>query len=460
MTTLTSLKGKTVKLATEATVEQLALDNDMPSSSSKLSLTTYAWVIWAAAALFYLYEYVLRASPGVMTNELMRDFGVTSTALGIFSSAYYFSYVPLQVPCGMIVDWLGTRRVVTISAVLCTVGSFLFAGSETIFMASLARIFMGVGSACAYISCLKIGSEWFPSHRFAVIAGITMLMGTFGGIIGGKPFAMLVNSTDWRTAMIIAGAVGIGVAAVAWFVIRDHPNGGVEKKAQHAPMTKMHLWEGLKIITSSRQTWLIGLYASLMYTILSAFAEMWGTPYLMVAYEVNNETASYGSMFVLLGMAMGCLVGPYFANRWGSHRKVMSIGALGALVMFLPAVYLTTVPLYGIFILLFGAGFFCGWQILNFAAAKELNPPEFSGTTIGFMNCLTMASAPIFQSLLGRLIHVFEEPQIGLDGLKLYSVEAYQYALMAIPLSLLLSWVVLRFVRETHPDHKPKLAKS
>jgi MFS family permease len=260
-------------------------------------------------------------------------------------------------------------------------------------------------------------------------------------------------------AMTIAGAAGVAVALASWLLIRDHPHGGVEKKAQHAPMTATHLWEGLKVIMSSPQTWLIGLYASLMYTILSAFAEMWGTPFLMVAYEINNETASYGSMLVLLGMALGCLVSPVLANRLCSHKKVMSMGALGAAAMFLPAVYLTNLPLYGIFALLFGAGFFCGWQILNFAAAKEINPPEFSGTIIGFMNCLTMASAPVFQYLLGKLIDEFEVPKVGINGLMLYSVEAYQYALFAIPLSLIFAWVIMRFVRETHPDYKPKLAK-
>ena len=45
-----------------------------------------SWIIWICAGLFYLYEYVLRVSPGVMTNQLMQDFGVTSTALGVLAS--------------------------------------------------------------------------------------------------------------------------------------------------------------------------------------------------------------------------------------------------------------------------------------------------------------------------------------------------------------------------------------
>ncbi len=260
--------------------------------------------------------------------------------------------------------------------------------------------------------------------------------------------------------MTIAGLVGIAVIAAAWLLIRDHPRGGIHRKTMHAPLTSGRLMEGLKVITSNPQTWLIGIYAALMYTILSAFAELWGTPYLMVSYEINNETASYGSMLVFIGMAIGCLVSPILANHWRSHRRVMSIGALGALAVFLPAIYLNNLPLPAVFILLFFEGFFCGWQILNFAAAKEINPPEFSGTTMGFMNALTMVSAPIFQSMLGRLIHLFDEGEIGIDGYRIYSPEAYQYALIAIPISLLLAWVIMRFVRETHPDYQPNGGKA
>src|SRR3989338_3198608 len=81
-----------------------------------------SWIIWAMAALFYLYEYVLRVSPSVMTEGLTQSFGVTSTELGVLSSFYYYAYTILQVPCGVIVDKWGPRRVITFSSILCTVG--------------------------------------------------------------------------------------------------------------------------------------------------------------------------------------------------------------------------------------------------------------------------------------------------------------------------------------------------
>jgi MFS family permease len=442
-----------LKIATD-----LVVNDPHPANASLYKIESgtsfYSWLIWGAAALFYLYEYILRSSPGVITNELMRDFSINSTALGIFTSAYYLAYVPLQVPCGIIVDWLGARKVVTISALLCTVGAF--AHSYTLPIALFARFLIGAGSACAYLSCLKVASDWFPAQRFAVIAGTTMMMGTFGGIFGGKPLAMLVNATDWRTTITIAAFVGIAVTAVAWFVMKDRPARKIHSYSSQQVMTYTSLVKGLKIIASNPQNWLIGIYASLMYTILSAFAEQWGTPYLMITYELNNETAAYGSTLIFIGMALGCFISPILANYLQSHRKIMSWGALGAMVTFTPAIYLDILPLYGVFALLFCSGFFCGWQILNFAAAKEINPPEFNGTTMGFMNALTMTSALIFQPLLGMLIDLFEEGAIGLDGLRIYSADAYQSALLSMPAGLLAAWVVLRFVRETHPDHRQK----
>ena len=50
---------------------------------------------------------------------------------------------------------------------------------------------MGAGSACAYLSCAKVGAEWFHPRRFAVIAGMTMMMGTLGGDFRRKPLCVV-----------------------------------------------------------------------------------------------------------------------------------------------------------------------------------------------------------------------------------------------------------------------------
>ena len=420
--------------------------NGQTPSPSAYPPALLAWTIWGCAALFYLYEYILRVTPSVMTEQLMGEFKVSSTALGVLSSYYYYAYVPLQIPCGMIVDYLGPRRVITVSALLCTMGSYYFAQSETLMVAELSRFIMGAGSACAYLSCTKLGADWFPPEKFALIAGVTMMMGTFGGTFGGQPFAVLVNNYGWRPSMLIAAAVGVAVTAACWLIIRDKPT---RLKTATIPHNYGFL-EGLKVITCLPQAWLIGIYGGLMYVPISAFAELWGVPYLMQAHGINNETASLASAMVFIGMALGSPIGAALSNRLNSRLKVMSGAALLTLILFSLVIYIPHLPLSLTFVFLFLAGFACGGQILYFACAKEITPPELSGTVIGFTNALVMVSGVIFQPLLGRVLDYVHNGALTPEGLPLYSQLSYQITLTAVPLCLLGAWVILLFVKETY----------
>jgi sugar phosphate permease len=411
-----------------------------------------AWSVLACAWAFYLYEYVLRVSPSVMTNELMLDFGVTSTALGVLVSFYYFSYVALQVPCGVIVDWLGPRKVITFSAVLCVVGSVFFAQSETLSMAQLGRFLIGAGSACGYLSCAKVGAEWFHSSKFAMIAGMTMMMGTLGGTFGSLPFAVLSNSIGWRSSMFIAASVGACIAFAAWIIVRDYPNSdSAVAQAKHSHEGES-LLDGLKVVVSNPQNWLIGLYGCMMYLPLSAFAELWGVPFLMQLYGINNELASSAVIMVFLGMALGSLLGPWMSNRYKSRKKIMSWAAIGTLLVFVVVFYVPSIPLSFMFPLLFIGGLFSGGQILYFAAAKEINPSNISGTTIGFTNCLVMVSGVIFQPLLGMLLDLAWDGQMTVDGAPEYTLATYKIAFSVYCVALLVSWIVVQYVRETYAD--------
>lgn len=412
-----------------------------------------AWLILSCAWAFYLYEYVLRVSPSVLTDSLMSDFGVTSGALGSLTAFYYLAYVPLQIPCGVIVDKLGPRKVIVTSALLCVLGCCVFAKSHNLFFTQMGRLLIGAGSACAYLSCTKVGSEWFTAGKFAMIAGLTQMMGTLGGICGEKPFAVLANCLGWRDSMLFAAVTGIIVAVVAWLFIKERSENishhQIQLDQKEKEKIKTSLLAGLKIIVRNPQNWLIGLYGCMMYLPLSAFAELWGVPFVMNKYNISNEKAALASIMVFIGMAMGSAGSAWLSNKMESRVKVMSISAVGTLVFFTLAIYLPDISLNLMFTLLFVGGVFNGGQILYFTVAKEISPPETSGTTIGFTNCLVMVSGLVFQPLLGRLIDCSWDGQLRDVGTPLYSVYDYKFALSAMIVALIIGLIILRFVEET-----------
>src|SRR4249920_818317 len=85
-----------------------------------------AWIVWGIAAVFYLAVFFLRAAPAVMTAELMRDFGIGAASLGNLSAFYFYFYVAMQIPVGVLTNSLGARKLLVWGALSAGAGTFLF----------------------------------------------------------------------------------------------------------------------------------------------------------------------------------------------------------------------------------------------------------------------------------------------------------------------------------------------
>jgi MFS family permease len=78
-----------------------------------------AWTIWGLGAVLYLTGFYQRVAPAVMTAELMAAFQINAAALGNLSAFYFYSYVAMQVPTGILADAWGPRRLLTAGALIC-----------------------------------------------------------------------------------------------------------------------------------------------------------------------------------------------------------------------------------------------------------------------------------------------------------------------------------------------------
>ena len=104
------------------------------------------WLVWGSAALFFLYEYLQRVAPSVMVDDLMRAFAIEGAGVGELGAFYYYAYAILQIPVGVLADRYGPRRPLVLAALLCVVGSVLFAMAHGFASAALGRLLIGTGS--------------------------------------------------------------------------------------------------------------------------------------------------------------------------------------------------------------------------------------------------------------------------------------------------------------------------
>ena len=161
-----------------------------------------SWSVWTVAALFYLAAFYLRTSPAVMTTELMRDFGIRASQLGQFSAFYFYAYIVMQIPTGVLVDSFGARRLLIVGSLAAAAGTLLFGMTSSYPLASIGRAIVGASTAVGWVVTLKIATHWFPKSRFAMLSGLGLMMGNIGALFAQVPLRLLVEDFGWRSVAI------------------------------------------------------------------------------------------------------------------------------------------------------------------------------------------------------------------------------------------------------------------
>lgn len=405
----------------------------------------YPWLVWGLAASFYCYGFFQRVAPSVMVGELMVTFSVSAAALGNLSAFYFYAYASLQLPIGVMVDRWGARRMLVGAALLCGLGSLLFARADSLTMAYVGRLMIGAGAGFTWVGTLKLTSQWLPPKRFAMVSGMTLMLGMIGAIAGQAPLAAAVATFGWRDTLGAAALIAFALAVLIWFIVRD-------KAPDHASpemgSETLGLLQGLKETLKNRQTWYAAIYGGTMTASILAFAGLWGVPYMMQAYGLERTAAAASTSLMLVGWGIGAPLTGWISDHIRSRRLPMLVCSVVVLIVFLILVYSPDLSLGAARTLLFLHGFFNGGMVICFAISREHNRPRQGGVTLGFVNMMVMASGAFFQPFIGWLLDVNWDGTT-LEGVRVYSTQAYEMALLSLVACGVIAIVMALLVRET-----------
>ena len=423
--------------------------NNQPIAAKKsLFYLLRPWLIWSLGCLFYFYEFLLQVSPSVMSSELMHDFSITSHALGILAGIYFYSYAAMQLPGGLLMDHFGPRRILTIATAVCAISTLAFGMTDSFYMACLARLAIGLGSAFALIGTLKLSVNWFPASRFAVLTGSIVTIGMLGAIGGETPLALMIDHLGWRSSFLLMGYVGLFLAFLIFTITRDH-SPEISPNTRTTEADKIPLFKGLIVMLKNKQLWIVAIYGGLMYLGTPVFCGLWGVPFLMLKMHITKTVAANMVSLVFVGWAIASPLWGSFSNKIGKRKPPMFIGTTGALLTSLLFIYapIHSIILMQVLLLVFGiasAGF-----LTAFSVAKELCPARYVASGLGFMNMMNMIGIALIQPFIGYLLDKCWQGQLA-NNIRIYPIEAYDMALSLLPLAIFISFILLWRVRETH----------
>lgn len=407
------------------------------------------WLVWGLGSLFGLFTFLLQGSPSVMIPELMKTYEIDVIKIGVLTSSFFYTYIVMQIPAGMLVDLWGPRRILKISFIICSLTLGWFAFSHYFWEGQVSRMIMGFVTSPAIICAFCLGSRWFKPALFTLIVALTEFLALGGGVVGEAGLAKAVTTFGWRETMTGLAVISLLLTFLSLFIIHDYPNhdepldDGTSFKESLAATGKSFL----KIL-SIKPLWINGLFAGFVFAVFQAFAALWGIPYFENRYAISVELSALVASTFFIGGCIGTLTLGWMSVYITKRRPIMMWGTLISLVLSLSIIYIPDVPLPVMFVLMLLFGFFCSTYALSFALADTYVSHKNKGVAMGFTNMLCIAfGAPIFQPLIGFLLKLSTnlEP---INRVKIYTKHDFTVALTVLPISLVVALIFSFFVKE------------
>lgn len=441
------------------------------------------WAVWGVAVAAYTVAIAGRSSLAALGPTAQEHFGIDATTLSMFAVIQLIVYASLQIPVGILLDRFGATRMILVGAVLMMIGQLAMATVLDVRLAILARVLVGAGDACTFISVIRLLPEWFSLRQLPIITQLTGLIGQLGQLVAIIPLAAVVGLSGWVTGFVGLAATGLLVALLGAVVLRDRPGDGTvlerltrrpgritrearsfaghesttELSAVAPPATEMIAIQSGKPPRRGLGFWvrirrllsLPGVRLAYWIHFTAPFAGnvfllLWGTPFLVGGVGLSRAAASgLLSLGVISTMAAGVVLGP-ITSRFVERRVWVSVGVvLGIMATWIAVlVWPGSPPVWLLVVLVVIMPIGGPASMISFEVARSHTPRSFSGFGTGLVNTAGFIASLLVVMLIGLLLDVQ-----GAGAPEDYSLGAFRVA-FAVQIPLWVMGLVMILVEQ------------
>lgn len=396
------------------------------------------WLVTLTVTLFYMYEYFLRVEPSPMIDYFIAHYAVNLADIGTIDGAYYWTYIPMQVLVGMLLDQYGVRRPLFVAIVSCIVGSLLFGIENSYISVIVGRMLIGFGSAFGFVAVLKTAADWLPKRHFPLAVGISTSLGMLGAILSLTVITNLIQTLGVKTTIDLSILVGMVLLIASYVIVHDRVK---NNRSSHFKKRVKNINKAFMSVVRNPQIWLAGYIGLSLYLPTQLFSGLWGIPYFIHIKHYTPEMASMLSSLLFAGWIVGAPLSGFIAEYvMTDDRLLLMLSSLGCTGLLTALIYggVGDLRLYGI--LIFALGISSSAQILVFDYAKNLSPRSCAATAVAVVNMIVMLGGPL-QRWVGFLIQSY-----AVDGM-VFTEHGFQKAFMIMPVLCLLSFFVTFFLK-------------
>ncbi len=398
---------------------------------NKINNNRKIFIVWFLGSIFYAYQYIIRVLPNIMMPEILSKFQINADTFGQFSGIYYIGYSIMHIPIGISLDRIGPKKVIP-SCVLLTISGLLpLIYADIWIYPTLGRFLIGIGSSGAILGVFKIIRICFSEDKFTRMLGLSVTIGLLGAIYGGQPVNYLMGLFGWEYVLKILFGMGFLLSIALFLFLPEHTK---QKNG-----SSNSIWLDIKTVLTNSKVLSICLLAGCMVGPLEGFADVWGTEFLKIVYNLNENIASTLPSMIFLGMCFGAPVLSYVADKTKAYYQLifMSAFVMGAGFVLLLYIKLPVSMLTILFIII---GVLCAYQILSIYKATTCIDQSLFGITTACANMIIMFFGYLFHTVIGVIIQQHWDGAME-KGVPIYNSKAFSAGLSPIIVGLFIAFI-------------------
>ena len=379
------------------------------------------WYIVGLLCLSTELNYLDRQALSVLAQTIKDELHISTIEYSHITSAFLATYTVMYAVSGRLVDYLGTRRSLTIFVSGWSVATILHFFARTPLHLAACRGALGAMEPGNFPAGVKAVAEWFPMRERAMAVGIFNAGTAIGAALAAPLVSWIALTWGWRHAFLVTGSLG-AFWVVAWLLLyrvpREHPRLSAEE---------LHLIEDgreelpqvvaapLREILKLRPVWAC-IVARMLTDPISYFFVFW-TP-LFLQQEKGFDLAAIGmySWIPFVALALGNLAGGAIptllvTRGWTLNRSRKTTMFVSSCVVTVSCLAIARSQSPALALTLISTAMFCHAAWANMTLPAELLPRNMIGSVTGFAGAMGGVVGIVSQQLIGWTVeHVSFTP--------------------------------------------------
>ena len=385
----------------------------------------YRWIVLLFVSLTMGSNYYMYDSINPLERVFIQKLGFSATQFGWLNSAYAISAIVTLLIGGMIIDRIGTKKAITVFALICCLGAILTAVSGRPAMMIGGRAVLGLGGESLIVASTTVIAKWFKGKELSFAFGIKITIARLASVASDNSATWAnkayyphgaTGEPSWRGPLLLA--VGAGVLAILcsgvyWLLERRAERRYGSALTLTLPVLKTkRLLNFSQILRFSPSYWLIVGICLTFYSAIfpfRTFAIEFFTNKLLVAQGgisasetlrvlAHKQAGMFASLLPLSAMVATPLLG-LLSDKIGRRASLMLFASLMLMPVYLFMAY-TGVSLF-LPLCMMGIAFSVIPAVMWPSVAYLVEPTKL-GTAYATMTLIEQVGFFVLNLLIGR----------------------------------------------------------